>query len=320
MSENLERGTKRSQREKKQYRAFGLNIRSEIPLQMENKSKGDWDVDVCLDTLPKEWLDDPRAPSGYVEQEDDNFWFVWSELGVMKIEKSRRITLDPALDLTTNYVHQAIQSAGMGLILHQRGALTLHASAVAIDDGIVGFVGYKGAGKSTTAASFFSRGYPLVTDDLLAIDLASNTDEVYGYPGIPRLRLWPDSVRASLDEDPTQLPRNSEMSDKRLRETSGQFATDKMPLRAIYVLDFQTDNAEGIVIEDMLPRDACIELTRHAYALHYLGNAGVNPQFFGQTTSLASRIPIRKLYRQKSLDAIPAMVDAVLEDVSQSVG
>ena len=203
MSEKSERGTIQSLQEKKQYRAFGLNIRSEVPLQMEGISEGSWDVDVCLDELPKEWLDDPRAPAGYVEQEKDNFWFVWSELGVMKIEKSRRITLDPALDLTTNYVHQAIQSAGMGLILHQRGALTLHASAVAIDDGIVGFVGYKGAGKSTTAASFFSRGYPLVTDDLLVIELAENADAVsvnaaYGYPGIPRLRLWPDSVRASL--------------------------------------------------------------------------------------------------------------------------
>ena len=303
---------------RKQYRAFGLNIRSEIPLNIASIDEGDWDVDVYLDVLPGKWLEDPRARTGYVVEEDQTIWFVWSELGVMKIHAGNQIVLDPVRDLQTMKVHQAIQSAGLGLLLHQRGVLTLHASAVAIEDGIVAFVGYKGAGKSTTAASLFAKGFPLVTDDLLVLDVDPASGEVYGYPGIPRLRLWPDAVSASLNEDPDQLPRNSAASEKRLRKAGSQFIASKMPLRAIYVLDFLAGPEETLSIQDIAPREACIELTRHSYALHYLGNQGVNTGHFSRTSALAAHTPIRKLYRHRSLQAIPEMVAALLADVSES--
>ena len=142
----------------KNHRAFGLKIRSEVPFTVEHKEESREDVDVRLGALPEKWLMDPRAKSGYIEIEDSDIWFVWDMLGTMRIHDGRLIELDPVPSAGDAMLRQAIQSAGLGLILHQRNALTLHASAVEVNGQVVAFVGYKGAGKSTTAASLLGRG------------------------------------------------------------------------------------------------------------------------------------------------------------------
>ena len=48
----------------------------------------------------------------------------------------------------------------LGLLLRFRGVTCLHASAVAIGDSVIAFVGAEGAGKSTTAAAFARPGMP----------------------------------------------------------------------------------------------------------------------------------------------------------------
>ena len=60
------------------------------------------------------------------------------------------------------------------------------------------------AGKSTTAAAFAKLGYPVLSDDLLALSDTGGTWVVEaGYPG---LRLWPDSVGPLLaHDDPVDL-------------------------------------------------------------------------------------------------------------------
>lgn len=79
-------------------------------------------------------------------------------------------------------------------ILHLRGTTCLHASAVAIAGGVVAFCGPSGAGKSTLAAALVSRGRSLVSDDVLPLRLVSSLNRVEVLPGLPELRLYPDSA------------------------------------------------------------------------------------------------------------------------------
>lgn len=299
-----------------QHKAFGLKIRSEVPFMAQSDEASVEDVDVKLGSLPEKWLHDPRAKDGYVEVDDSNIWFVWEMLGVMRIHDGRLIELDPVPEAGNSMLRQAIQSAGLGLILHQRNALTLHASAVEVEGQVVAFVGYKGMGKSTTAASLLGQGFPLVTDDLLVLNMDNEDESVLAYPGIPRLRLWPDSVKASLGEDPEMLPRNSNTSSKRLREVADRFTKGPLPLAAIYVLDFQEEEADQLAISAVRPRDACVEMVRHSYALHYLGNRGASAGHLARSRQLTLRVPVRRLARIRNLDAIPEMVDAILKDIS----
>ena len=77
----------------------------------------------------------------------------------------------------------------MGILLHQRGRMVLHASAVNINDGAVAFMGHNGAGKSTTTFSFMASGYPLVADDILSLEFREGVP--YGVSGFS-----PDKVVA----------------------------------------------------------------------------------------------------------------------------
>lgn len=78
--------------------------------------------------------------------------------------------------------------------LFQQGLLTLHASAVAADDGVIAFVGGKGFGKSALAARFAASGGRVVADDLLPVDPDAGGRT---RPEGDRLRLRPDVVEAT---------------------------------------------------------------------------------------------------------------------------
>ena len=54
----------------------------------------------------------------------------------------------------------------LGALLHQRGVLALHASAIETDQGAVLFMGDSGMGKSTTLQAFIKRGYKMLADDI----------------------------------------------------------------------------------------------------------------------------------------------------------
>jgi hypothetical protein len=74
-----------------------------------------------------------------------------------------------------------------------RGLDVLHASAVAIEGRAVAFLGASGAGKTTLAAHLAARGARLVTDDVLAVDLARG--RVRAHRGGALVRIDPRELR-----------------------------------------------------------------------------------------------------------------------------
>ena len=91
-----------------------------------------------------------------------------------------------------------------GLMLRLRGAACLHASAVALGDSTVAFVGPPGSGKSTTAAALAQRGYTVLSDDIVV--LIEHDETFFTISSCPYLSLWPESVEM-LYGDSDALPR-----------------------------------------------------------------------------------------------------------------
>jgi hypothetical protein len=74
------------------------------------------------------------------------------------------------------------------LLLHRKGLLVLHGSAVMIGGVAHVFLGDKGAGKSTTAAALIAAGYPLISDDVIAIEKLPS-GKLAIWPGYPAMKL-----------------------------------------------------------------------------------------------------------------------------------
>jgi hypothetical protein len=122
------------------------------------------------------------------------------------------------------------------LVLHQRGYPSLHSSAIQTSHGAIVFLGPRGQGKSTMAASFLNHGHTLITDD--ALPLRVKAGRVYGGPGISIMKLWAATAEHTL-RLPEELPTFLQNYDKKLLTLDGRYslADQPSPISAVYVLD-----------------------------------------------------------------------------------
>ena len=200
-----------------------------------------------------------------------------------------------------------------GFLLRLRGVVALHASVVAIDDRAVAFVGPAGAGKSTTAAAFAMRGYPVLTEDVAA--LFEERDGFSIGPGYPHIGLWPDSV-AMLFGSPEALPPFTMGWDKRclaLNQTSS-FVSRPLLLRAIYLLSDRRASAAPSVVP--APTGAAMmALLGNIYG-NLLFHSELRVQEMDTVRRLAAAVPVKSMIAGADPAALPALCEVILDDLS----
>lgn len=106
----------------------------------------------------------------------------------------REIVIQQAIDGNKGDIQVFLMGTVFAYVLQYHDYLVLHGSAVIVNsDNAVIFSGKSGVGKSTTAAAFVKRGYPVLTDDMVAVKL-HGSEELELIPGWPRLKLWQDAL------------------------------------------------------------------------------------------------------------------------------
>ena len=175
----------------------------------------------------------------------------------------------------------------LGYLLRIRGQTVLHASAVGLapvdapasgtstPPGAVALVGPPGAGKSTTAAAFARRGHPILTEDACALEEpvagaaegnAAPDAPFRVLPGYPLVRLWPHSVEI-LYGRPDALPLLTPTWDKRYLPLGGTgvFATEPLPLRAIFLLEEREDADDAPRVVSIAPAEGFMRMVANTY-------------------------------------------------------
>jgi hypothetical protein len=289
----------------RQYRIAGLAVHSEIALPIAEDVSGDADVFV---------RDEGTLPSGQTSASDrrleaeggeHEIRLRWRGLGTMTVDSGARIGLAREAGVTSAEVAPLVLGVGMGLILHQRGWMVLHASGVTQRDGVVAFVGMKEAGKSTMAGAMVARGASVVSDDALPVSLGDGS--AMAWPGPSALKLWPESLTA-IGRSARGNPRLHPRASKRVL-SDVPVTGEARPLRAIYALDISDD----LGIEPILGQAALVELVRHSYAARFLPELGATPGHFERCATLAREVPLFRLSRPAALDKlddVAALVEA----------
>ncbi|HET6638222.1 MAG TPA: hypothetical protein VFH82_05520 [Gemmatimonadota bacterium] len=190
------------------------------------------------------------------------------------------------------FVHPLL-TIGISVLARWRGDVTLHAGAFETDSGAWGFFGAREAGKSSMLASLGERGYPVVADDLLAIQ----DGLVWAGPSCVDLR--PDTA--------ARFPGASYMGIVggrprwRLATASGRF---RSPLRGFFVLDRHED--PGVTVEPLTTQERLQWMYRQEY-IRLVGFA--DPSKMVPLLTL----PAWRLRRPRDWEVTQQAVDRILE-------
>src|SRR5882724_8544688 len=123
--------------------AFGLRIHSEIPLPEAPNTEGKSEVTIRFGKVEKPAGDDTaRTYAVYREQ----IRVFWRGVGTFSIRSGCEVVVDPELGAEAAVLRLYLLGPVLGILLHQRGFLVLHASVVSIAGAVVGFLGEKGWG------------------------------------------------------------------------------------------------------------------------------------------------------------------------------
>ena len=206
----------------------------------------------------------------------------------------------------------------MGLVLRLRGVTCLHASAIAVGDRAIALVGRSGAGKSTTAAAFAELGYPILSDDIVALVQPDN--QILVQPAYPRLRLWPSSVEI-LYNNPDALPRlvpTNPTWDKSYLDLSQEkykFQETPLPLAGIYILGDRTNSSPIPAIAQLPKRQALMDLIANTYA-NILLDKTMRQQEFQFLSHTVNQVPVYQLNAHPDSEHLFNIPSVILENLS----
>jgi hypothetical protein len=292
------------------YMAYGLGIRSELPLPELTTNGKKWDVAIRLGRV-KNPFSKIRGPGGWEIASPEKAYFIWENVGTFMVKGGKEIIIDPARGVAAEVLRLIILGQAMAVLLHQRGYLILHASAIEVEGGVVAFLGASGSGKSAMIAALNSLGYGLVADDVVAVDM-DNTGEPLVFSAMPQIKLWPETA-AIFGDGPEELPRVHPQLEKRALRRIPGFKQTCYPLRLLYVI------AEGTrtdpEFEPIPLQEALLELVRYSYILNLWEDAGGDPKHFYQCGKLVSLVPIHRLKRKRCLADLRNLASLVEKDI-----
>jgi hypothetical protein len=229
------------------------------------------------------------------------------------VTEGRDIAFETENGTSTEDVAIFLCGTVFGILLHQRGLIVLHASAVRVGDKAVLFCGPSGAGKSTLAAALVKHGYPLMTDDFCVVAMAETpTVQSDGR----QLKLWAQAI----DKLEMKAQRGQAVRHKleKFYVEPGEAFNTPLALGALYALrETRPPLESGIERPNIV--DAALILRRNAYRPLLVQRMGQKADYFHAAATIANKAGIFHLTRALDFKAMADVIHS-LERHWQEIG
>lgn len=310
------------------YCVYGQRICSTVPLP--ELPRADFQVrDLAVSCRnPLDHQDEQGQPPQLLTQrqttegDDLSLWATgegyllrWAGKGEFRIAADGRSVscqVDPGLGHT--WLTSNLYGVVLSFILHLKGVRNLHASAVVLPSGAAGFLAAPGTGKSSLAAAFAARGYPFLTDDLLAM-----TEEDSGYcahPGFPFTSLSAltigslgGTLGASVTTEAPLLPLG-EKTRVAVDANWAVFNPRPTPLSALFIL--QRGGPEDPIALVRQPRAEAIRLLLENTIFLPILPAQVLQAQMAFLSKLTASVPVWTLSYPTGFQHIPRTIEQIL--------
>lgn len=292
------------------YQSAGLCIASEIDLPglAPGEPCAAADIRIVQAATP-ETLDNPVAQGPTWQLSGDAFLLIVPGVARFHMLGDHTIAVAPAVDGDPADIPIFLLGSALGILLHRRKQIVLHASAVRVGGTAVLFCGSSGAGKSTLAAALSQRGFTLVTDDVCTISLdGAGSPRVH--PDGRQLKLWAQAID-KLDLGAGRGQRVRPKLEKFYVAPPSEAFTGSLPLGAVYMLrEARPPHAPGIDKPNIV--DASLMLRRNAYRPQLVRRLEQRQQYFHAAAAIANATGIYYLTRKLDFRMVPETV-AMLE-------
>jgi hypothetical protein len=186
---------------------FGLKMKCEkslMPVYLQTEDMyGGPDVVMYTGSVPKS-LEKIIYQDSFIIASINELILSISGVARYLIRNGREIIVMPEDNASCDDVSTFTFGSALGTVLHQRGILAIHGSAVLTSKGAVIFTGNQGAGKSTMAAMLSKLGWPFLSDDICAVRMSNGMPTIY--PGLTNSKLKNDSYEKIIGDVPAQTP------------------------------------------------------------------------------------------------------------------
>jgi hypothetical protein len=296
------------------YTSHGLTIDSALMLpELLPARSGDpapAEVHIRLGRVPT-CLEHPLSDGVLYQAEADRFLFAMEGVARYLVEKGTTITIDPSPPASEDVIRLFLLGSPFGALLHQRGILALHGSAVQTSRGAAIFLGASGTGKSALAGTLLQRGYPILADEICAISCPQR-DHPWAHPAYPRLSLWLDTLQA-LAISPGELSPVRSGLHKYILPLAECFAKDACPVHAVYILALY--NANDFMIERVEKHEKFLALVNHTYRKQFLTGPSQRRAHFQHLAALADHVQVSRIYRPNLFSSPAALTDLVEKEI-----
>lgn len=296
----------------KVYQAYQLTITSELALPELIPLTGQTTTDVVIRFRQLAPIDAKTMPQAGP--------FCWANQQALRLNipnvaqfevlHGNEILIDPAPSADEDSIRVFLLGSALGALLLQRQLLVLHGNAIQIGNQCMICVGPSGVGKSTLAAGFMARGYPVLADDVVPIN-----QEGMALPGFPRIKLWQDMAEKLAIETASLRRIRPEMNKFNYPVPRHHSPQQPLPVRWIYIL--QLEHEDDISIEPINGIHMFIPLKKNCYRPRFINGMELHAEHLTAIGKLAGQIRLARLSRPKRGFTLDAMIDAILSDIGQ---
>ncbi len=277
-----------------EYVISGLRVHSAIDLPSAIRAEGagvEPDVVIALGEVPAHLPAPLREGPGWAIDADG---FLLEFPGLMRayMHGGHSIRVEPEGTVDPGDLVLFLLGTCFAIVLHQRGRVVLHASAVAVGDKAMLFCGQSGAGKSTMAALLGRRGFPLLNDDVCNLRPAEDGNYAV-YADGRMLKLWAQSL---------EHLQWAEAEEAKVRRDTRKYymAPEKVdltprPVGGVFVLHPSEDGS--VSLERLSAAEATAELTRNAYRPALVHSMNMGAEYFKATIAIQQHAGVYRLSR-----------------------